>query len=189
MDAPPPDSESVPPGKPPLGISILASLHLIGGALGLLLTPLLAIKIITESGIPEGLNQLGLSPVFLVFGYLILFSLATFSGIGLWRGKWWGWHIGAFYYLYGIARAAGALVHLPDVFGAIPADALEDMDRGPEFYAIKYGGRTLVHALIYLYFFKPTVLQFFGIRKQRRWNSLLTHLAIYLIVMTLRNLI
>ncbi len=184
-----PGTGSSRPSLRPRGISALAGLHLIGGCFGLLLTPVLAIKLIKGSGIPEGLNQLGLSPLFLVLGYLFLFSLATFSGLGMWRGKWWGWHLGAFYYLYSIARAAGALVHLPDVFGSIPAEALEDMNQGPEFYAIKYGGRTLVHSVIYLYFFKPTVRRFFGIRKRARWNSVLTHMSIYLIVMTLRNLL
>jgi hypothetical protein len=172
----------------PKGISILAVLHIGGGILGLLVTPLLAIKLVTGSGIPEGLNQIGLSPILLIAAYLFLFALEASSGIGMWRGKWWGWHLGAFYYLYSIARNAGALVHLPDVFGTIPAEALEDMNRGPEFYAIKYGGRTLVHALIYLYFFKSNVRQFFGTPNKKKWNSFLTHTVIYLVVMTLRNI-
>ena len=172
----------------PKGISILSVLHIGGGILGLLVTPLLAVKLITGAGIPEGLNQLGLSPILLITAYLFLFGLATLSGIGMWRGRWWGWHLGAFYYLYSIARNAGALVHLPDVFGAIPAEALEDLERGPEFYAIKYGGRTLVHALIYLYFFKTNVRQFFGAPNKKKWNPFLTHTAIYVVVMTLRNI-
>jgi hypothetical protein len=83
----------LPPFSPvkenrPKGISILAILHIGGGILDLLVTPLLAIKLVTGSGIPEGLNQLGLSPILLIAAYLFLFALAASSGIGMWLGKW-----------------------------------------------------------------------------------------------------
>ncbi len=173
----------------PKGISVLAILHVGGGIVGLLLVPVLLFQFLTGRGLALGANQLGLSPSLLILAYLFLFSLATLSGIGMWRGTWWGWHLGSFYYLYGLARAGGALVHLPDIFGAIPPEAIEDLKKGPEFYAIKYGGRAVIHSLIYLYFFRAHVRKFFGVSAMRRWNPFLTHTAIYLIVMTIRNLL
>lgn len=176
-------------GKRPIGVTILAGLHIVGGGLGLLLVPLLAITLFTRGAIPEGLNQLGFAPPLIVLLYFVLFTMALMSGLGLWRGRWWGWHLGAIYYLYSMSRSIGALVHLPQIFGSIPAEALEEMERSPEYYAIKYAGRTLVHALVYLYLFKASVRNYCSIGKRPRWNSFLTHLLIYAIVMTMRNLV
>ena len=183
-DHPPSDK-----GSRPLGISILANLHLWGGVIGLLLTPLLALRFATSSGMTEGIAVIGGSRVLIILGYFIVFGLAVASGLGMKRGCWWGWHLGAFYYVYNIARNAGALVDLPLIFGRIPPEELEAMERDPAYYVIKYAGRTVVHSLIYLYFFKPHVRGFFGIPPLRRWSPFLTHTVIYLVVATLRNLL
>jgi hypothetical protein len=43
------------------------------------------------------------------------------------------------------------------------ADQLEGGSRGPEYYMVKHGGRIVIHFLLFLYFFKGNVLEFFGL--------------------------
>lgn len=147
----------------PLGISILAILHLAGGVLLCALQiPLLA----AVGELQDPLRAAGVPPILLVLGMLFLAVLGITAGVGMWLGKQWGWWFGAFYYVYGVARNAPALGTVAEL-----ADDLPEGARGPGYYYAKHGMRILVHLLILLYFFKGNVLAYFGLEEQSKWKA------------------
>jgi hypothetical protein len=139
----------------PLGISILAVLHIVGGIiLGVMQLVLLG----KLNEIEAPLRSIGIPPVLLVIGVGFLALLGTAAGVGMWTGKKWGWWLGAFYYVYSITRNATALVTVAELANEIASDG-----RGPGYYYVKHTGRIAVSLLILLYFFKENVLHFFGL--------------------------
>jgi len=139
----------------PVGVSILAVLHLIGGVLLFGAQFLLFANL---QAMDESLRSIGIPPALLVIGVMFLAILTIASGVGMWMGTRWGWWLAAFYYVYSIFRNGFALLTIVAM-----ADQLEGGTRGPEYYMIKHGGRVVVHLLLFLYFFKGNVLEFFGI--------------------------
>ena len=102
--------------KRPIGISILAGLHIIGSiivaVIFLLYIPLLQNRPEFNKVVP----LLGISPatLFIVIGFVL--ALACASGIGMWMGKKWGWFLGSFYYAYFIITNINALIMIPVIF-------------------------------------------------------------------------
>lgn len=148
-----PERERLKPDRP-LGVSILAVLHLIGG-IGLFFAQFLLWSRL--DAMQQPMETIGIPPVVLLAGVMFLSLLALASGIGLWTGARWGWWAAAFYYVYGIFRNGAALLTLAQF-----AEHLEGGTRGPEYYFIKHAGRIVVHGLILLYLMKGNVLEFFG---------------------------
>ena len=138
----------------PVGVSILAVLHLIGG---IVLFGAQFLLIANLQAMDESLRSIGIPPVLLIVGVMFLAVLAIASGVGMWMGTKWGWWLAAFYYVYSIFRNGSALLTI-----VVMADQLESGTRSPEYYMIKHGGRIIVHLLLFLYFFKGNVLEFFG---------------------------
>jgi hypothetical protein len=85
---------------------------------------------------------------------LFLAILAIASGVGMWTGAKWGWYLGSFYYMYSVIRCIFAIVNVYLLFDQLPADEVTAMSRGPAYHYFKFGGRAVIHALIFLYFFK-----------------------------------
>jgi hypothetical protein len=138
-----------------VGVSILAVLHLVGG-LGL---AALQVVLLSQMGaIEETLRSIGLPPWVLIVGVLFLTALAIASAVGMWTGARWGWWLAAFYYMYGVFRNATALYTVAAMSGL-----LEDSSRGPEYYFVKHAIRLVVSLLLFCYFFKTNVLEFFGL--------------------------
>lgn len=138
----------------PVGVSILAVLHLIGGVL-LLGTQVFLLANLDR--VSEGMNAVGIPPILLIVGVMLLAGISLASGIGMWLGTRWGWWCATFYYVYSIAINANALLMLSGF-----ADALEDRSRGPGYYYAKFGGRVIIHFLVLLYCFKSNVVEYFG---------------------------
>jgi hypothetical protein len=139
----------------PVGISILAVLHFIGG---ILLFGSQFLLFANLQAMEESLRAIGIPPVLLIIGVMFLAVLAIASGVGMWMGAKWGWWLASFYYVYSIFRNGSALLTVVAM-----ADQLEGGSRGPEYYMIKHGVRIIVHFLLFLYFFKGNVLEFFGL--------------------------
>ena len=143
----------VPAVPRPVGVSILAVLHFVGG---ILLFGVQFLMFANLNAMEESLRTIGIPPALLIVAVMFLAVLAVASGVGMWIGSKWGWWLAAFYYVYSIFRNASALLTIVAM-----ADELGGGTRGPEYYMIKHGGRIVVHFLLFLYFFKGNVLQFF----------------------------
>lgn len=143
------------PNHRPLGVSILAVLHLLGGALLFVVQFLLFANL---GAVEQALDSIGMPPLLLVVGVIFLSLLTLASGVGMWMGRRWGWWLAAFYYVYSVFRNATAIVTIMMV-----ADQFAGARRGVDYYLIKHGGRIIVHALLFLYFFKGNVLEFFDL--------------------------
>lgn len=143
------------PTHRPLGVSILAVLHFFGG---IVLFGSQFYLFANLQSMEQSLRSIGVSPVLLVVSATFLAVLAIASGVGMWVGAKWGWWCALFYYVYSIIRNSSALLAVVAM-----ADELEGGTRGPEYYMIRHGGRIIVSALLFLYFFKGNVLAFFDL--------------------------
>ena len=148
----------------PIGVSILAVLHLIGGVL------LLYAQVVLFANfdrVSESLDTVGIPPTLLVFGLVLLAGITFASGIGMWLGTRWGWWCAAFYYIYGVARNANAYRLVSDL-----ADGLEAGSHSAGYYFAKFGARVVIYFLLTLYFFKSNVLAYFGLSDMHKATAI-----------------
>jgi hypothetical protein len=148
----------------PLGITILAILHLVGGAVLCAVTVPLLSKLGTLQGV---LRSAGSSVVLLAVSAIFLGALGFSAGVGMWLGKKWGWWLGAFYYVYGVARNASALITVIEMSNELGRGA-----HGPGFYLMKQAVRIIVHLFILNYLFKTNVLSYFELERLSRGKAL-----------------
>lgn len=148
----------------PLGVTILAFLHCIGGVL-LIGAQLLFLA--NLSRVAEELDKIGFHPLLLILGVLLLAGLGLASGIGMWLGTRWGWWCATFYYVYNIARGASAILNVSGF-----AEELEAGSRGVGYYYTKFALRAFIHLLILLYFFKSNVVEYFGVEDIHKGKAL-----------------
>jgi hypothetical protein len=148
----------------PIGVSILAVLHLIGGVVLLGAQVVLLGKLDEVSAI---MDEVGIPPAALVFALLLLTGIVLASGIGMWLGARWGWWCAAFYYVYSVARSINALFSISDF-----ADVLESESRGPGYYYFKFSVGAFIHALLLLYFFKSNVIEYFDMEDVHKGKAI-----------------
>ncbi|HTU27567.1 MAG TPA: hypothetical protein VMF30_19310 [Pirellulales bacterium] len=170
--------------KRPIGISILAVLHVIGGVV---LVGLLLLLVAKFENLSPLAADLGVSAPMFVASIVLLTLLTFAAGIGMWRGARWGWWTGAFYYLYSIVRHAGAIwlvYRLRDTLAGLPGGS-----ETAHKQMIKFAGRIIVSALIFAYFFKPSVLAYFRLEQFGRAKAIGILAAVTLAVYALLNAI
>lgn len=147
-----------PPGgrtaNRPMGVSILSALLMLSG---LMLLVAQITLFATLKGMEETLNSIGIPPYILLFGVIFLTALTIASGVGMWMGTKWGWWLGSFYYVYSVFRNGSALLSI-----GMMTEQFEDTSRGVEYYMAKHGSRAVFSFLLFLYFFKRNVLEYFG---------------------------
>jgi hypothetical protein len=153
----------------PIGVTILAVLHLL---VGLILAALQVSMIVHYDRFAPALDKAGNTPLQAIIGLMPIAVVLLVSGLAMLAGVRWGWWCATFYYLYGVARNANALVMV-----AVLAEGIEDPARGATYYYVKFGGRVLVHALLFLYFFKPNVWEYFGMEGQSKGKAVVRLIA------------
>lgn len=173
----------------PTGISILAVLHIVGGVLGFMVTMFLVVQFGRNQEAQQALTALGLPPALLIAAIVFIFGLAIASGIGMWKGRKWGWYLGSLYYMYSVVRNANALITIPMLINSIPPEELAGARHGPSYYYVKHGGRVLVHFLLYLYFFKSNVREFFSLAEQKKWKPVLAGLSLCIAIAVATNFV
>lgn len=144
------------PGRP-FGIRILSPLHVIAGVL-LLLIPVTSHLV----GKSDEFGPVGFTAL-LTISVIVIGVLSVGSGIGMWLRTRWGWKLGTAYYIYAIIRYVHALSLYPQLLGGqnIPQQAIAVL------YA-KMLGRILISSLMLCYFFKYSVLAYFGLHESRQ---------------------
>jgi len=166
----------------PKGITILGWLHLIGGALMPIAIVFLAVAM---NRYPEGASSLarfGFPQFLIYFGMVIIGALCLSSGIGMLKGKQWGWYLGSFYYVYSILKDTNALLLIPSMMSKLTPEEIEGMSWGPNYYMSKYGIRIVIYLLLYLYFYKKNVLQFFRLAEKPKWKAILAQVGVAVLI-------
>lgn len=166
----------------PIGVTILSILSLVGAVLLTLVTGFATFAIASGDErvrqASKAMAELGFPMPLLAAGVVILVALAWASGIGLWIGTKWGWHCGAFWYAYAIIRNLNALATFYLMSDVYAAEIQSPASRGPEYYYVKFIARLLISFLIYLYFFKSNVRDYFGLTAASKWKAVAAHFGI-----------
>jgi hypothetical protein len=165
----------------PIGISILALLMFVGGVgcAGLLIYGAFFVSWEERRAqIEQATAALG-APLSLIIGSVVFLSaLAIEGGVGMWKGRKRGWWLGSFWYAFAICRNVNALFFVSRLARTLPAEELTAMQGEIRQAYIKFGMRLAVSSLLYLYFFKTNVREFFGLREASRWKAVLVQFAI-----------
>jgi tetratricopeptide (TPR) repeat protein len=155
----------------PKGIAALAVLQILGGAMTIA-SIVLGNWANSESLSGSGLSWSSLSAPLVVYG-----ALGIAAGIGMWRGKAWGWWLAAFSYVHGIVRNVGSLLAIPDLL-----DMFGEPAQGVDYYyareIVQIGGALLIGG----YWFRRKLLTFFGLADLSRLRAVLTLTGISILV-------
>lgn len=158
----------------PAGIAILSILAILGGIMiaGLLLYFAVYLPPSKRREMGQGVSEtLGVAPSLLIAAVVFLGVLGTASGIGMWLGRKWGWWLGSFWYLFATFRNANALFVTYQLSSTMPAEELAALPGGVGKYYLKFGARVIISALLYWYFFKSNVREFFGVQDAPLWKA------------------
>lgn len=163
--------DSTKPTKPPsnrpprpIDLSLLVILSL--GLSFVTLIPLLASDPSPWTIFSHFISRTGLMGAMIIISMLFNLASAGLCGIGIWIGKKWGWWGTLFYFAYSIARSLNGLFQT----ASVAQEFTEDQARGTDFYFAKFGIRIVINIILFFYFFKPHVLEYFQlshINKQR----------------------
>jgi hypothetical protein len=167
----------------PIGITILSILHGLGGVVLVIVTLTLLNAVGDDERFEKMLAQIGIPAPLLVAGILYLAVLATASAVGMWMGAKWGWHLGAFYYVYSIVRNTAAIIQVNGLYDAFAMEPSAQMTHGAGYYYAKFGVRAFISVLIYLYFYKQNVRAYFGLEHHRKWPAIAIHLFLCIDIM------
>ncbi len=143
----------------PIGIILLSILHFISGV-GIILVPIFFHN-------PNLSNEIGISSVLMYSSILFLGVISILSAIGMWLGKSWGWWLGAFYYIYAIARYTNSIIVLNSL-----SDQLANSSRGSGYYFSRDIFRIITSGLIFIYFFKNNVREYFTLKNYSKIKSM-----------------
>ena len=171
--------------KRPIGISLLAGLHVIGSTIVTVIILLYMPKLQDRPELHTVIELLGIPPTILFITIGLLLALGFLSGIGMWTGKKWGWFIGSFYYAYFIITNINTIIMIPTILESFGGETT----RGPSYYYVKYGLRLCIRILIYIYFFRANVLTYFGLSGIKKWKPVLVQFGICLSLAILLSIV
>jgi hypothetical protein len=177
-----PESTAPTRSDRPIGISILTFLHFTGGLGMVVFGAAVPVMVSRKPEIADAVAAAGYSIPMLLIAMLIIGGLAIGSAIGMWRGARWGWYLGSFYYAYSIVRNISAIANVYLLFENLPVEEVVAMQRGPEYHYWKFSGRLFICALLFLYFFKENVLEFFGLTNVSRLKVVLIEFGICVVI-------
>jgi len=174
--------------KRPIGIIIISILHLAGAVLGSLFVLLFFMLSMFNEEAKNALETIGIPPVLLLIAILFLCILSGLAGIGMLLRQKWGWFLGGLSYAYSVVRNTTALFAISGIMGNMPASELSGMTYGAAYYYGKHGVRIIVSGLIYLYFFKRNVFEYFGLNINKRWFPIAAHVVICIVIVVSFNI-
>lgn len=147
-------------GDRPVGLTVLAVLHLLGGLFLCALTMLLG-GMATAMG-----PALGVAKVIIVLSMLIVVIVPLASAVGIFIGERWGWWVSAYFYVHAISQNLQRIFLAGDVGAALGVQ----IDQAENLRVVAV--RSLISVLILMYLFQPKVLDYFNIVHDSRWKSL-----------------
>jgi hypothetical protein len=146
----------------PVGVSILAVLHLIFGALQLLILALLFPKL-GDREFSSAISEIGITPALLTVTLALVAILSLAAAWGLWAGNSWGWWMAGALYIYGVARLihAAVLSQLSSHLGVSPA---------PQYVRGQLGA--LLSLFLLLYLMSGSVREYCDVLHISRWKAI-----------------
>jgi len=168
----------------PKGITVLSILHVLGGVAGLILIPYVAQQFSKAPEVAKGFSAAGFPPAVILSFLSIIAVVIIASGVGLWIGKKWGWYIGSFYYIYSILKSSNALLWLFYFMATLPQGEIND----PYRHIIKHGITIIIHLLIYIYFFQPSVKNYFQLPDVKNKSVIFKHIGVFVLFAGFVNL-
>lgn len=157
-----------------LGVMLLTILNLLGGILlaGMLIFGAFFFRWEEHrEQIKQVLEAFGVPLWLVIASFIFLAVLALMAGIEMWRGSRWGWRLGSFGYAYAILCAANGLLFVHQFASTMPPEELAAMPGGIGRQYTKFAGRLVVSTLLYLYFFKKNVREYFGLGQANPWKA------------------
>jgi hypothetical protein len=161
--------------KRPFGIYLLSQLYFVLGLIGLI-----GLMIFIGCWDKQMSRDVPLASVavFLPASTLVLLAASN----GMWKGATWGWYLGSFLGAYGILRNVVALLDGYSLFRAMTAQELGALSNPPWVLYLKWSLGFLFSLLVFLYFFKPNVKEFFGMTNRLLRRAVVTELLLCLVV-------
>lgn len=138
--------------KRPLGVSIISFFSIVGGVC------ILLIQFWFAANFEDISASTGFSVVLLFGSILFLGLLYLSSGIGMWLGKWWGWWLAIFGFVYSVLRSVNVLVMVYRL-----GDLAEELSRGVEYYYSTRIGRIMFGLFFLGYLFRGNVREYFNV--------------------------
>jgi hypothetical protein len=177
--SPLPDDPTIElPATRPVGISILAVLHAVGGVL----ICALGVYLVTQFKEQDRSSIIAwatitLTPLFAVLG--------IGTGIGLWLGKKWAWWLATFYYFQ---FALGGVIVLSSILVAHAAFDRPLTERSAELTG-KHLGRLLIFSLLSWYMTRRNVFAHFEFQRLTRLRALCILAGVILLLAALLSLV
>ena len=140
----------------PIGVTILGFLLLLGG---LISVPAAGMLIWEDDGLAEVLEALQISKGVFIASVVFLVVLQWVVGFGMLFGGVWGWWASAYWCACGVLRNLVTILNI----AAIP-DLTEAAPSAARFQIAKCIIRAVVSGLLFTYFLKGNVLDYFGVR-------------------------
>ncbi|MEM4242856.1 MAG: hypothetical protein QXM31_03075 [Candidatus Woesearchaeota archaeon] len=153
--------------KRPTLVAVLAWLEIITGAILLLITPLVIWMLAQTPQMKETIEAIGITQGMAIFSVLFLGALCLCAGIGLWKGRRWGWWLGSFAMVYAVLRHASALLIISTLTGEMNVS-----EANITRHIFKSIGRIILYTLITAYLFRKDVLKYFRMEKVSRIKAL-----------------
>ncbi len=158
----------------PMGISLLALLLGIGGAVGLLF------QLVNFNKLSNLEGEMGILSILLQISLAIIGLTGISAAAGMWTGKRWGWWLALFYAAYAVCRNGNALLTLYTSFGGLPeiADQL-----GSHYF--KFGWRMVWNGLLLIYLCRESVTLYFENQTLNKWLALAKVFGISILILLL----
>jgi hypothetical protein len=134
----------------PIGVSILAVLLFVTGAITLIIELMQAQAIAALSGL------MGMEAMLLMIALYLQSAVGLAAGAGMWLGKPWGWYLAVFCTAYGILKNGNAILSFSQFFAS-----LETVHANMSVFYIKHGARMVGELAILLYLMRADPLIYF----------------------------
>ncbi|MDQ1910459.1 hypothetical protein RAC89_08100 [Paenibacillus sp. GD4] len=134
----------------PIGVSILAALLFVTGAVTLIIELTQARAITALSGL------MGMEAMLLMIALYLQSAVGLAAGAGMWLGKQWGWYLAVFYMAYGILKNGNAIWPVSQFFAA-----LDSVHKNMPVFYIKHGAGMIGELAILLYLMRANPLIYF----------------------------
>ena len=152
----------------PIGVSILSVLHFIS-ALGFFGVAVFALLWLRDPKIVEKMAASGFPVPLFIAAMVVSAILAFATTVGMWSGAPWGWYLGSFWYAYSIVVNVSALFSINGVIHSFRQDHPRFVAPGIGFYYARFTIGLVLGVLLYLYFFKDNVRDYFGLLESKKW--------------------